>query len=172
MTSLRFIHNDYVEKELLKKENKRQGRKRAAEETAEEKEQRKQRKAEEKEQEKQRKAEKINRQKAMTAEEKKQRKKAEEKERIKAIEAKEEDEFPYIDDLPMEALKGKHIFIDPGKRWSHRGSPKANYRFFSKKVEGHFLFWFSGFKKNPIPNFSLFFYKSNNNTIGKKAKKI
>ena len=25
-------------------------------------------------------------------------------------------EFPYIDELPMEVLKGKHIFIDPGKR--------------------------------------------------------
>jgi hypothetical protein len=25
-------------------------------------------------------------------------------------------EFPYIDEIPMEALKGKHIFIDPGKR--------------------------------------------------------
>ena len=25
-------------------------------------------------------------------------------------------EFPYIDELPMEALKGKHIFVDPGKR--------------------------------------------------------
>ena len=27
----------------------------------------------------------------------------------------------------------------------HRGSPKANCRFFSKKVEGHFLFCFWGF---------------------------
>ena len=35
----------------------------------------------------------------------------------KKIETTEElPEFPYIDELPMEVLKGKHIFIDPCKR--------------------------------------------------------
>lgn len=98
-TSLRFLHNDYVEEEQEKKDKKKQGKKVLQGLTKEEKEKRKEDKKE-----KQKKLTKILRN---------QRKENPPK---KTEQTQELPDFPYIDELPMEALKGKHIFIDPGKR--------------------------------------------------------
>jgi len=98
-TSLRFLHKDYVEEEHQKKEKKKQGKKALQGLTKEEKEKRKE---ENKEQ-----------QKELTKLLRKQRNENPSK---KTETTEELPEFPYIDDLPMEVLKGKHIFIDPGKR--------------------------------------------------------
>jgi hypothetical protein len=98
-TSLRFLHNDYVEEEQQKKDKKKQGKKALHGLTKEEKETRKQEKKEQ--------------HKELMKLLRKQRK----ENPPKKTETNEElPEFPYIDELPMEVLKGKHIFIDPGKR--------------------------------------------------------
>ena len=98
-TSLRFLHKDYVEEEQQKKDKKKAGKKALQGLTKEEKENRKE--------------EKKQQQKEQMKVLRKQRK----ENPPKKIETTEDlPEFPYIDELPMEALKGKHIFIDPGKR--------------------------------------------------------
>ncbi len=92
-TSLRFIHNDYIEGEKIKKEKMKKGRKDAREMTTEDKEKKK-----------------IAKKKLQ--DEKKELNKL--KEKPKNVEKTHE--FPYIDDVEKEELKGNHIFIDPGKR--------------------------------------------------------
>ena len=98
-TSLRFLHKDCVEEEQQKKDKKKQGKKALHGLTKEEKETRKETKKEQ--------------QKELAKLLRKQRKENPPK---KTETTEELPEFPYIDELPMEVLKGKHIFIDPGKR--------------------------------------------------------
>ena len=94
-TSLRFIHNDYIEGEKIKKEKMKKGRKDAKEMTEEEKEKKKF-------------------DKKILQDEKKVLNKLKQKDKPKKIEKIQE--FHYIDDVEKEVLEGKHIFIDPGKR--------------------------------------------------------
>ena len=94
-TSLRFIHNDYIEGEKIKKEKMKKGRKDAKEMTEEEKEKKKL-------------------DIKILQDEKKELKKLKQKDKPKKIEKIQE--FPYIDDVEKIDLEGKHIFIDPGKR--------------------------------------------------------
>jgi hypothetical protein len=94
-TSLRFIHNDYIEGEKIKKEKMKKGRKDAKEMTEEDKEKKKL-------------------DKKILQDEKKELNKLKQKDKPKKIEKIQE--FPYIDDVEKEDLEGKHIFIDPGKR--------------------------------------------------------
>jgi hypothetical protein len=94
-TSLRFIHNDYVEGEKIKKEKMKKGRKDAKEMTEEDKEKKKL-------------------DKKILQDEKKELNKLKQKDKPKKIEKIQE--FPYIDDVEKVDLEGKHIFIDPGKR--------------------------------------------------------
>ena len=94
-TSLRFIHNDYIEGEKIKKEKMKKGRKDAKEMTEEYKEQKKL-------------------DKKILQDEKKELNKLKQKDKPKKIEKIQE--FPYIDDVEKVDLEGKHIFIDPGKR--------------------------------------------------------
>ena len=94
-TSLRFIHNDYIEGEKIKKEKMKKGRKDAKEITEEEKEKKKL-------------------DKKILQDEKKELNKLKQKDKPKKIEKIQE--FPYIDDVEKIDLEGKHIFIDPGKR--------------------------------------------------------
>ena len=94
-TSLRFIHNDYIEGEKIKKEKMKKGRKDAKEMTEEEKEKKKL-------------------DKKILQNEEKELNKLKQKDKPKKIEKIQE--FPYIDDVEKEDLEGKHIFIDPGKR--------------------------------------------------------
>jgi hypothetical protein len=92
-TSLRFIHNDYIEGEKIKKEKMKKGRKDAKEMSDEDKA-------------------KKELEKKKLLEEKKAANKT--KEKPKKVENKPE--FPYIDDVDKKELIGNHIFIDPGKR--------------------------------------------------------
>ena len=94
-TSLRFIHNDYIEGEKIKKEKMKKGRKDAKEMTEEEKEKKKL-------------------DKKILQDEKKELNRLKQKDKPKKIEKIQE--FPYIDDVEKVDLEGKHIFIDPGKR--------------------------------------------------------
>ena len=94
-TSLRFIHNDYIEGEKIKKEKMKKGRKDAKEMTEEDKEKKKL-------------------DKKILQDEKKELNKLKQKDKPKKIEKIQE--FPYIDDVEKVDLEGKHIFIDPGKR--------------------------------------------------------
>lgn len=94
-TSLRFIHNDYIEGEKIKKDKMKKGRKDAREMTEEDKEKKKLAKKK-------------------LEDEKKELNKLKQKEKPKKVEKTYE--FPYIDDIDKEELKGNHIFIDPGKR--------------------------------------------------------
>jgi hypothetical protein len=94
-TSLRFIHNDYIEGEKIKKEKMKKGRKDARELTDEDKEKKKL-------------------SKKILQDEKKELNKLKQKDKPKKVEKTHE--FPYIDDVEKEELKGNHIFIDPGKR--------------------------------------------------------
>jgi hypothetical protein len=94
-TSLRFIHNDYIEGEKIKKEKMKKGRKDARELTIEDKEKKKLAKKK-------------------LQDEKNEMNKLKEKEKPKKVEKTHE--FPYFDDVDKEELKGNHIFIDPGKR--------------------------------------------------------
>lgn len=85
-TSLRFIHKDYIEGEKIKKEKMKKGRRDAKEMTTEDKEKKK------------------------LAQKKLQDEKKElNKEKPKKVEKTYE--FPYIDDVNKEELKGNHIFI-------------------------------------------------------------
>jgi hypothetical protein len=94
-TSLRFIHQDCIEDEKIKKEKMKKGRKDAKELTEEDKEKRKLAKKK-------------------LQDEKKALNKLKQKEKSKKVEKTYE--FPYIEDIDKEKLKGSHIFIDPGKR--------------------------------------------------------
>ena len=94
-TSLRFIHNDYIEGEKIKKEKMKKGRKDAREMTTEDKEKKKLAKMK-------------------LQDEKKEINKLKQKEKPKKVEKIQE--FPYINDVEKEELEGNHIFIDPGKR--------------------------------------------------------
>ena len=94
-TSLRFIHNDYIEGEKIKKEKMKKGRKDAKEMTEEENEKKKL-------------------DKKILQDEKKELNKLKQKDKPKKVEKIQD--FPYIDDVEKEELKGSHIFIDPGKR--------------------------------------------------------
>ena len=94
-TSLRFIHNDYIEGEKIKKEKMKKGRKDAKEMTEEYKEKKKL-------------------DKKILQDEKKELNKLKQKDKPKKIEKIQE--FSYIDDVEKVDLEGKHIFIDPGKR--------------------------------------------------------
>jgi hypothetical protein len=94
-TSLRFIHNDYIEGEKIKKEKMKKGRKDARELTDEDKEKKKF-------------------SKKILQDEKKELNKLKQKDKPKKVEKIQE--FSYIDDVEKEELKGNHIFIDPGKR--------------------------------------------------------
>lgn len=94
-TSLRFIHNDYIEGEKIKKEKMKKGRKDARELTTEDKEKKKFAKKK-------------------LQDEKNEMNKLKQKEKPKKVEKTHE--FLYIDDVDKEELKGNHIFIDPGKR--------------------------------------------------------
>jgi len=94
-SSLRFIHNDYIEGEKIKKEKMKKGRKDAREMTDEDKER-----------------DKITKKKLQ--DEKNEMNKL--KQKIKPKKVEKTHEFSYIDDVEKEELKGNHIFIDPGKR--------------------------------------------------------
>ena len=94
-TSLRFIHNDYIEGEKIKKEKMKKGRKDARELTDEDKEKKKL-------------------SKKILQDEKKELNKLKQKDKPKKVEKIQE--FSYIDDVEKVDLEGKHIFIDPGKR--------------------------------------------------------
>jgi len=97
VTSLRFLHKDYVEEERLKKERKKEGKRALQGLTKEEKD-------------------KIKEEKKQKLKEKAKQKKLENKSTTKKKEQTEIQEFPYVDEIPKEELQGKHIFIDPGKR--------------------------------------------------------
>ena len=94
--SLRFLHNDYIEEEKIKVAKKKKGKLDVKGLTKEQKETRK------------------NDKKKLQEEKKKVKKEEYAKNKPKKIE--KPIEFPYIDDVDKEELKGNHIFIDPGKR--------------------------------------------------------
>ena len=99
-TSLRFLHKDFVEEEQTKKDKKKAGKKALQGLTKEQKDKIKDdKKVFQKEQIKQKRLENKDKSKKSKKEEK-----------------QENPEFPYIDEVSKEVLKGKHIFIDPGKR--------------------------------------------------------
>ena len=94
--SLRFLHNDYIEEEKNKVAKKKKGKLDVKGLTKEQKETRK------------------NDKKKLQEEKKKVKKEEYAKNKPKKVE--KPIEFPYIDDVDKEELKGNHIFIDPGKR--------------------------------------------------------
>ena len=96
VVSLRFLHNDYIEEEKIKVAKKKKGKLDVKGLTKEQKETRK------------------NDKKKLQEEKKKVKKEEYAKNKPKKIE--KPIEFPYIDDVDKEELKGNHIFIDPGKR--------------------------------------------------------
>jgi hypothetical protein len=99
-TSLRFLHQDYVEEEKKKKDKKKAGKKALQGLTKEEKD-------------------KIKEEKNTKKKELAKQKRLENKDRPKKSKKQEKEdhpEFQYIDEIPKEQLEGKHIFIDPGKR--------------------------------------------------------
>jgi hypothetical protein len=99
-TSLRFLHNDFVEEEQEKKNKKKAGKKALQGLTKEEKD-------------------KIKQEKIIIQKEQAKKKRLENKDKPKKSKKEEKQdnpEFPYIDEVPKEMLEGKHIFIDPGKR--------------------------------------------------------
>ena len=96
-TSLRFLHNDFVEEEQAKKDKRKAGKKALNGLSGDEKEKIK--------------ADKLQKQRELT-----NKKREENKPKPKPVKKEEKPEFPYIDEVPKEQLEGKHIFIDPGKR--------------------------------------------------------
>lgn len=99
-TSLRFLHNNFVEVEQVKKDMKKRGKKALQGLTKEEKDQ-------------------IKEDKIQLQKEGAKKRRLENKdnpEKRKKEEKQENPEFPYIDEVPKEQLDGKHIFIDPGKK--------------------------------------------------------
>uniref|UniRef100_A0A6C0HMC7 Uncharacterized protein n=1 Tax=viral metagenome TaxID=1070528 RepID=A0A6C0HMC7_9ZZZZ len=128
-TALRFLHKDKVEEEKLKHKKKKEGRKKrndrlrglGKEDKLKEEELIKKESIELKNS--------IKLQKELTYKINKDKKEQEKKEKQEKASDKEKEsskdntnepifkyEFPYIDDVSKEDLKGKHIFIDPGKR--------------------------------------------------------
>ena len=95
--SLRFLHTDFVNEEIIKKDKMKNGKKLMKGLTDEEKEIKKQEK-----QVQQNKLKEKNR----------KRRELEKKETKKEV----LHEFPYIDEVSKDFLDGKHLFIDPGKR--------------------------------------------------------
>ena len=96
-TSLRFLHQDFVEEEQTKKDKRKAGKKALNGLSSEEKE-------------------KIKTDKLEKQKEQAKKKREENKNKPKPTKKEEKPEFPYIDEVPKEQLEGKHIFIDPGKR--------------------------------------------------------
>ena len=96
-TSLRFLHNDFVEEEQVKKDKKKAGKKALQGLTKEQKD-------------------KIKDDKKVLQKEQIKQKRLENKDKPKKSKKEENPEFPYIDEVSKEVLEGKHIFIDPGKR--------------------------------------------------------
>ena len=99
-TSLRFLHNDFVIEEQKKKDKIKTGKKALQGLTKEQKD-------------------KIKEDKKQIQKEQAKQKRLENKDKPKKSKKQEKEEnveFPYIDEVPKELLKGKHIFIDPGKR--------------------------------------------------------
>jgi len=96
-TSLRFLHQDFVDEEQTKKDKRKAGKKALNGLSSEEKEKIK--------------ADKLEKQKEQA-----KKKREENKNKPKPTKKEEKPEFPYIDEVPKEQLEGKHIFIDPGKR--------------------------------------------------------
>ena len=96
-TSLRFLHQDFVEEEQAKKDKRKAGKKALNGLSGEEKE-------------------KIKTDKLEKQREQAKKKREENKNKPKPTKKEEIPEFPYIDEVPKEQLEGKHIFIDPGKR--------------------------------------------------------
>ncbi len=90
--SIRFIHEDELQKEQQKKANMKKAKQEYKGLTKKEKEELKKKKKE-----KQKKLKKLKR-------------------IVKKIPKAKYIEFPYIDEVDKKELKGKHIFIDPGKR--------------------------------------------------------
>ena len=96
-TSLRFLHQDFVEEEQAKKDKRKAGKKALNGLSGEEKDKIK--------------ADKLEKQREQA-----KKKREENKNKPKPTKKEEIPEFPYIDEVPKEQLEGKHIFIDPGKR--------------------------------------------------------
>jgi hypothetical protein len=98
--SLRFLHKEFVNEEIIKKDKMKNGKKALKGLSDEEKEMKKQEKIT-----LQNKIKEENKQKqALQPKQKKENKK------------ETQQEFPYIDEVSKYLLDGNHIFIDPGKR--------------------------------------------------------
>ena len=99
-TSLRFLHKDYVAEEREKKDKMKTGKNALRGLSKEQKD-------------------KIKEDKKIIQTEKVKQTRLENQNnstKSKRKDKQESPEFPYIDETPKEFLKGKHIFIDPGKR--------------------------------------------------------
>ena len=98
--SLRFLHDDFIEGEKIKKLNMKEAKKALKGLSKEEKD-------------------KIKEEKKIKKKEESKQKRLENKDKIyksKKELKKENPEFHYIDEVSKEVLEGKHIFIDPGKK--------------------------------------------------------
>ena len=98
--SLRFLHDDFIQGEKIKKLNMKEAKKALKGLSKEEKD-------------------KIKEEKKIKKKEESKQKRLEIKDQIyksKKELKKENPEFPYIDEVSKEVLEGKHIFIDPGKK--------------------------------------------------------
>ena len=98
--SLRFLHDDFIEGEKIKKLNMKEAKKALKGLSKEEKD-------------------KIKEEKKIKKKEESKQKRLENKDKIyksKKTLKKENPEFHYIDEVSKEVLEGKHIFIDPGKK--------------------------------------------------------
>ena len=98
--SLRFLHDDFIEGEKIKKLNMKEAKKALKGLSKEEKD-------------------KIKEEKKIKKKEESKQKRLEIKDqeyKSKKTLKKENPEFPYIDEVSKEVLEGKHIFIDPGKK--------------------------------------------------------
>jgi len=100
-TSIRFLHNNYIESVKESKLKKKQGKEAVKGLTKEEKDILKNEK---------------NKKLIVEKEEKSKEKVKKSTVLIKDDKPKYKEEFPYIDDVDKKDLTGKHIFIDPGKR--------------------------------------------------------
>ena len=98
--SLRFLHDDFIKSEKIKKLKMKEAKALLKGLSKEEKN-------------------KIKEEKKILKKEESKQKRLENKDKIykSKIELKKENpEFPYIDEVSKEVLEGKHIFIDPGKK--------------------------------------------------------
>jgi hypothetical protein len=98
--SLRFLHDDFIEGEKIKKIKMKEAKALLKGLSKEEKN-------------------KIKEEKKILKKEESKQKRLENKDKIyksKKELKKENPEFPYIDEVSKEVLEGKHIFIDPGKK--------------------------------------------------------